>query len=201
MIILTPPRDPGRESGFTVVELLVAISIFVVFLGIAFGVFVQAVKGQRELTRFFAVQNNAALVLEQVMREVRTGYWFCDGSHPSGTGLPLPCESDADSLTFVNHGGQTVTYALDNGAVVRSEGSAPAVALTSDVVRVSNLRFLVTQMNDKCAPPRITIALEVGLAGAGNVAPIPLETSVASRVLPIDVKDAPDDIRSTCAPI
>lgn len=172
------------------VELLVAMSIFAIFLGIAFGVFVRAVKDQRELTRFMAVQNNAGLVLEQMMREVRTGYWFC--SQPD-TGIS-PCENPGSaSLTFINYEGEEVEYALDAGAVKRN-----GVSLTSGEVRVGRLQFLVTQQGNICVPPRITILMRVGLAGAGDVVPVNLETSVSSRVFPVDVKSAPESVRSGC---
>jgi len=185
-----------HSLGFTVVELLVAMSIFAIFLGIAFGVFVQAVKGQRELTRFMAVQNNAGLVLEQMMREMRTGYWFCEEARPDPNDpgkLIFPCESDADSITFVNHEGRDVSYTLNAGAV-KSSG----VSLTSGEVRVDRLRFIVTQQGDPCVPPRITILMRVGLVGAGDVAPVNLETTVSSRVFPVDVVGAPESVRLSC---
>ncbi|MFH1161909.1 MAG: type II secretion system protein [Candidatus Jorgensenbacteria bacterium] len=183
-------------NGFTVVELLVAMSIFAIFLSIAFGVFVQAVKGQRELTRFMAVQNNAGLVLEQMMREMRTGYWFCDGTENGAA----PCETSGNSLTFKNHEGEMVRYRLDSEKVGRQVVGVDddPVPLTSSVVRISNLQFLVTQQGNPCVPPRITVAMQAGLAGAGNVAPVNLETSVSSRVFPVDVKGASLSLRSSC---
>lgn len=192
---LSSPKDSrprGLPNGFTVVELLVAMSIFAIFLGIAFGVFVQAVNDQRELTRFMAVQNNAGLVLEQMMREMRTGYWFC-GREAGEAGIP-PCEnSGSTSLAFMNYKGEEISYALDAGAVKRNE-----IPLTSGEVRADRLRFIVTQQGDICVPPRITMLMQVGLAGAGNVAPVNLETTVSSRALPVDVVGAPESVRSDC---
>lgn len=180
----------AHSRGFTTVELLVAMSIFAIFITVAFGVFVQAVNGQRDLTRYLSVQNNAALVIEQMMREVRTGHWFCGGTENGIT----PCETSGSSLTFVNHAGDTVTYSLNGGAVKRG-----GTALTSSAVRVSGLQFFITQENDRCVPPRITMVMQVGLAGGGGSVPIQnLETTVSSRVFPVEVKGAPDSIVTSC---
>ncbi|MFH1192859.1 MAG: type II secretion system protein [Candidatus Jorgensenbacteria bacterium] len=183
--------NKSRE-GFTVVELIVAMSIFAVFLGIIFGVFVQAVNGQRELTRFMAVQNNAGLVLEQMMREMRTGYWFC-GKTEGELGI-FPCENTGTNLlAFMDYLGHETNYALDAGAVKRN-----GVPLTSGEVEISRLQFLVTQQRNVCVPPRITVLMQVGLAGAGDVAPVNLETTVSPRVFPADVNGAPENVRAGC---
>jgi prepilin-type N-terminal cleavage/methylation domain-containing protein len=66
-----------KRSGFTLVELLVAIALFSIVVVIASSGFVSALRTQRQVASLISTQSNMTLVLEQMAREVRTGYLFC----------------------------------------------------------------------------------------------------------------------------
>jgi len=183
-----------REEGFTVVELIVAMSIFAVFLTISVGVFVKTIRTQRTLVHRMEVNDNAGAVLEQITREVRTGYDFCPAEFAGGDKCNLPggTSLEADSLTFTNHDGDSVTYALNNGAVTRdgNELSAPDV-------EIDNLKFIVWQ-DYVCNPWRVTILMGVGSEKVESGQFIDLQTTVSSRVLPREAPNAPQEIINTC---
>ena len=65
-----------NKKGFTMIELLVAMGLFVVVMGIASTVFVQSLRAQRSIVALMAANDNASLSLEQMMREIRTGSNF-----------------------------------------------------------------------------------------------------------------------------
>ncbi|MEK7479026.1 MAG: type II secretion system protein, partial [Patescibacteria group bacterium] len=65
-----------KEKGFTLVELLVAMSVFTALLAFAVGVFVQGMRSERQVTEEIAVNYEMSLVLEQLVREIRTGSFF-----------------------------------------------------------------------------------------------------------------------------
>ena len=199
-------NDP--RTGFTVTELIVAIGIFVVIVTIAVGVFVNTVQSQRRLTALMAVNNNAGGVLEQIAREVRTGYRFCEEEFPGGSNPSGPCDLTAGQLTFTNYQGVAVTYALDaNGAVTRvREGDLDPLALTALEVEVTRLEFTVVQMDgngipsdDVCNPWRITMVMGVRpAAGAPGADEVNLQATVSSRVLPVEAPGAPEIIAQNC---
>lgn len=184
------PKNKKSESGFTIVELLVAMSIFVIILTIAVGVFVSALRNQRLLTEQMAVNNNAALVLEQMAREMRTGYNF-----------PPAIGACSDSITFTNsQKGDNATYALLAGGITRTEGGVTKTLTASDVV-VKNLCFRVFQYSgsgakQECSPPRVLIAMEVGIKNTSSKAQSThLETVVSSRILPAEIQNDPYSCR------
>ncbi|GEM_PF-856566 len=194
------------QDGFTVTELIVAMGVFIVLVTIAVGVFVNTVRNQRRLTMLMSVNNNAGNVLEQIAREVRTGYRFCEeeflgGSNPSG-----PCYFENDFLTFTNYRGALVTYEYDeaSGSITRlEEGNVDAVPLTAAEVEVSYLSFLVRQYGDgaedMCNPWRITITMGVVPRGSAlSAQEVRLQTTVSSRVLPVEAPGVPESIIEIC---
>lgn len=186
------------RRGFTLVELVVAMGVFTVVVSIAVAIFVSAVRNQRLLTELMAVNNNAGGVLEQMAREMRTGYRFCEGRNPSA-----PCADEGSSAAFTNHEGEGVTYAYDavNGAVTRQ-----GVPLTADNVLVTYATFAVFQKNqnglsddDVCNPWRITIAMGVRPRNeALKDRETRLQTTVSSRVLPREAPKASEEIIRAC---
>ena len=184
------------KKGFTIVEVLVALSLFTIILAIAVGGFANALHAQREAALLIAAQSNASIALEQMAREIRTGYHFCVGAK-CGSSV---CTSDGNRetctlLDFVNAEGSGIQYSLANGALVRNAGGGNGAAepLTSGNVTVKYLIFTLygNAIND-LKDPRITISMGIAPSStdpalAGNV--INLETTVSARTCGTLVND------------
>jgi prepilin-type N-terminal cleavage/methylation domain-containing protein len=78
------------RSGFTIIELLVAIGLFTIVVTIAVGGFTNALKTQRQVSSLIATQSNVSIALEQMTREIRTGYLFCHDADDQGNVVPSP---------------------------------------------------------------------------------------------------------------
>jgi len=74
----------NNKKGFTLVEVLVAMGIFAIVVAIATGGFVNSLRTQRQVASLISAQSNASLVLEQIAREVRTGFLFCHDADVNG---------------------------------------------------------------------------------------------------------------------
>lgn len=162
----------SRRSGFTIVELLVAMTVFSIVVAIATGAFIRALRTQRQLVAFAAANSNVSLVLEQMAREVRVGRSFVQG----GT----------SELTFTNARGERVTYEYENagtGVIYRRAGNAEAQQLTSDNVDVRNLRFRLAHEDDEDGyPARVTVTVEVTPKELGvSASVIRVQTTVSAR--------------------
>jgi len=168
------------SRGFTVAELLVAMSLFIIFLAVAVGAFVNIIRTQRALVVLMNVNNNTGLVLEQIMREVRTGYNFATST---ADGCPSGWSS---TLNFQGPQGGAVTYDLDNRRLRRN--GIPLSASTS-IVSVDKLCFLVFQEFDyACNPWRVSMIMTVSSPNTNvKVPPISGQTTISSRVLPREV--------------
>ncbi len=161
---------------------------------IAVGGFARALHAQGEASALIAAQSNASIALEQMAREIRSGYLFCTSalstlSNPMpdavcgcvllpgpGNGEPWTCSA----LVFTNAEGEGVTYSTGSGALTRN-GSA----ITSGNVAVKYLTFtLFGQVPGDHWNPRITMAMGIAPSStdpaiAGDV--IRLETTVSAR--------------------
>ena len=168
-------------TGFTIVELLVAMSLFLILVAVATGTFIQTLRTQRVITELTAANDNATQTIEQMAREVRTGFGFTD--------------STQDILKFTNYRNELVSYKLEAsdrtlcdqidgkvGCIVRSTDNGNIWRpITAPEVRVERLRFryLGKELTDKF-PTRVTIVLTV--TGPKDIK-VNLETTVSSRVI------------------
>lgn len=156
-----------RKAGFTLVELLIAMGIFVVVIGISSSIFIQSFRSQRSLVSLIAVNSNASLTMEQMARELRTGVGFPD--------------SGGNSIAFTNSVGEAVTYQHNSsqGSVERN-----GKKITADNIWVSKLDFSIFKGSSAADiyPARITIVLQVGTPRLGSGAGIAnLQTTVSAR--------------------
>lgn len=186
----------NSRHGFTTTELLVGIGLFTIIGSIMTGIFVSALKNQRIVQEIMVVNNNGGLVLEQMAREIRTGYNF-----EVEVGEELSCpEGFGSDLKFTNgQGGGITRFALaENETVVRQEGSEnPELELSASNVAVKKLCFRKFQFDeDICNPERVTILMNVApLGDSSNALPLSLQTTVSSRVLPREVLGSELDCR------
>jgi prepilin-type N-terminal cleavage/methylation domain-containing protein len=202
-------KKENRPSGFTLVELMVSIALFSVIVAIASGGFVQALRSERQVSAMMSAESNVSLVLEQMTREMRTGYLFC---HSVTSTSPLPaCSTPTTPCTinpatqawtcpnieFYNSDKEKVDYALQNGFLERAdeaEASGTFQPMTSNNVSTTYLMFTIFgNLEGDHWNPRITIA--VGVQPNDNTvtwSTANLETTVSSRS--IDASDQPGSL-------
>lgn len=168
-----------RRSGFGLAETLIAIGVFSVIVSIAVGGFSRALRTQRQASALLLANSNASITIEQMTREMRTGYNF---SRPG-----------SEQINFTNAKGASVSYLYDSadGSVKRrAGGSGSWDKITADNVTVKYLAFLLqgegAYPGDK-NQPRVTIVMSIAAKDAdlsGNV--INLQTTISPR-LPLDI--------------
>lgn len=176
------------KKGFTVIELMVAMSMFLVLIGVATGTFLGALRMQRIITELTAANNNATQAIEQISREIRTGFNFQ--------------ESTDKILEFVNYKSEQVQYRLGNidedasacsqvigavGCLLKSnDGGSTWNAITAPEVKVKRFDVIVTgaDATDQFQP-RVTLVISI--AGPKNI-DVNLQTTVSARVSESDIK-------------
>ncbi|MEK9194703.1 MAG: type II secretion system protein [Patescibacteria group bacterium] len=179
-----------NKSGFTLTELVVAIGIFLVAITIAVGGFVRALKTQRIVNHLMSVNSNASIVLEQMVREIRTSHTLTPRDLPRGS-----CPANFEELDLVNSKNKLVTYSGGNGAISRRECDESGcgvgdlfLPLTASNILIERLCFeSVHEVPED--PWRVTLFLKVGSSNPdleGNA--LNLETTISSRILPSDVQ-------------
>ena len=129
-----------KNFGFTIVELLVATSLFIVVVTIASSLIIAATKTQRVILNFAGITQNASLVLEGMARELRN------------TSSSLVSQSSVNDIRFKvynpNGNVDVIVYTTDtcptcNGlrSVQRQVNGGNQVFITGDQANVTRLEF------------------------------------------------------------
>ncbi len=152
------------NKGFTMIELLVAIGLFVVVVSVSSGIFIKSLRTQRQIVSLMAANDNASLSLEQIIREIRTGRAF---------------SSNGSQLSFTNYLEEPVTYELDSNSIKRNGKSITASNVN---VVYFNIHLLGEGINDGLST-RATISLGVSAKGLLESFITNLQTTVSARTI------------------
>ncbi len=161
-----------NNSGFTLIELMVAMTIFIILVSLSTAIFIQTLRAQREITYITSDNESASEVLEQISRDIRTGYAFTalDASGQQITQV-LPDANTPDTaqtLTFTSaqENDTTVSYGLSGNSIVRCLNSSDNCQTPGDYqpitppgVDIASMSFI--PFNLTTGVPRITIVLSV----------------------------------------
>ena len=149
-------------NGFTLVELVVAMGIFVILMSIATGGFIQMLRNQRIVASLMTANDNMSLTMETIGREIRTGYNFNKISNTE--------------LEFVNAYDLKVKYRLNEGVIekgIEYFGTTNYGKITADNVLISAFNISVCGKNingtslGNCGSggdsylPRITLSISI----------------------------------------
>jgi len=178
-------KRSSSQTGFTVVELLVASAIFAIFLTIAVGSFTRVIQVQRVLSRRMALVSSLGSVVESMAREIRVGYKF---EYPNGMDVD---NEQLSTITFESFAGHVTdissptTFSISNGVIMKGTNQ-----LTPSDIVIKKGNFYLNESN--CGPWRVTIALTAHPKGIDKKEDtVSVQTTVASRVLPAEIKGNP----------
>ncbi len=180
------------SSGFTLTELIVAMSVFIIATTIISGVFVRAVRTQRQVGQLMAINSDASLIIERMAREIRSGYDFMFSNTNNY------CTTGYELIEFTKPKGTattTIAYRWDaaSSTVERAEKiggnltDADYGTLNASQTKIGRLCFIETKTNND-SPWRITVVFTVGSQDNQLESETYLQTTVSSRILPMDLE-------------
>ncbi len=177
-----------QNKGFTLIELMVSMSIFLVSLLICMGAIVSVFDANSKSKTLRSVMDNLNITLESMTRTIRFGTnYHCGVSLPIN--LPLDCGGSGDSnLTVRAQDGTQVSYSLSGGRIMRTIGVS-TYALTSPDVTITTLAFRVYgsapfNSGTDLFQPQVIIVVS-GYVGSKPTtqSTFTLETTISQRVL------------------
>lgn len=189
------------RSGFTLIEMMVAVSIFAIVMMVGVGALLSLIEANRRAQAINSVMNNLNAALESMTRSIRVGTtYYCQASatspSPSVLENPQNC-TDGTLLAFEASGGDSsdntdqVVYRLNGIQLERSlDSGATWVALTAPEVSIDSFSFHVVgaQSFSEAADtiqPRVLMRIRGSAPVPGGTTDFNVQASVAQRILDI----------------
>ncbi len=168
-------------NGFTLIEMIVAVSIFTIVVFISIGALLSISDANRKANILRSVMDNLNFAMENMARSVRTG----NGYLCNGVGN---CSGGKDNFTFTNQEGKPVTYSFyetnGKGTIEISKNGGNNLRITSPEVDIDKLTFYVSGVGTDGKQPKVTITI-IGTAGIKDKfkTSFSIQTTVSQRVV------------------
>jgi type II secretory pathway pseudopilin PulG len=161
------------KKGFTLVEILVSITLFMVVMTVAMGAVLGIFNANRKTDSMKAVMDNLNATLETMSREMRFGTkYYCGSSYYNPAAQN--CPSGSTAISFLTQDNQQVGYDINSTSIVKTVNGAAHIPVTAPEVVITDLTFYVlgamppsTDVCDgssDCLQPRVLIKIK-GYAG------------------------------------
>lgn len=177
-----------KKSGFTLIEMLVAVFVFSIVMVVATGAIFSIVNANKSAQAMKSVLDNLNSALDNVSSAVRFGTkYHCDinVSNPALTS-PNSCPNGATSFTFLSKDGVQIYYKLDsvNYKIQLCKGtSSNCYDLTAPEVHVEDMRFYVVGATDaeSLTQPQVTMTIAGYAQNGANRSSYSVQTMITQR--------------------
>ena len=133
----------SKLEGFTLVELMVSVSIFSIVMFISLGSILSILDANQKSKTLRSVMDNLNSAMESMTRTVRFGINYHCGSSGNTT-LPQDCgDPGQNSLNFLSQDNIHVTYSLVGNCVAKSVEGGTNICITSPDIIMTKLVFMV----------------------------------------------------------
>src|SRR6056297_2208829 len=168
-------KKAKKEEGVSLLELLVAVAIFIIVVLSSMQIFHITLKAGREVAASQKMQKDMRYVFEVISKEVRVAQVDKEGACISQDRL---YKESGNELKFLNKNGECVTYSLDDESFLVSRGEVKE-KLTSEDVVLEGLEFEKKGQVPN-SQPLLTIKTEVYPRGYPGQK-VTMQTTVSAR--------------------
>jgi len=166
-------KKQSKQAGFSLLELLVALAVFVIVVVTATNTFTLVAASHRKISSQQEVIENGRFLLESIAKEIRFSQIYND-------------DGAALILSTKNQDGDDVTFTFDNGSKSLTK-TAPGgtVTLNNDNVNILG-QFYVSRVSAESGEvphPLVTIMLKIDDKRSGQAfdSSVSLQTSISPR--------------------
>ena len=144
-----------NSQGFTLIEMMVAVSIFSIVILAATGILNYVLKGQVASVASQNVQESMRYALEVMSKEIRTAQIANNTCYAAATKIiysvyidPFQSDPGTDSLRFKNKDGNCVLYYVKNKRLIIQRDNFPTpLPITPDEIEITDLKFKILDDN------------------------------------------------------
>lgn len=135
--------DNSDRTGFTLMEMIVAVALFLIVITICIGIFVSSLRANRKFVRMQKVQNDIRYIIDIISKEIRLGtidydyYMYIDG-----------IENPVLTLALLDSSNDSVYFRVNNGAVQMSFDDVDWSNLSTDNIQIESLDFYIIPSSD-----------------------------------------------------
>lgn len=141
------------------VELLVAVSIFIIVMTISMGSILGVFEANRKSRSLKTVLNNLNLAVESMSKEMRFGKNYHCGSGVVTS--PKNCPLGDTRMSFLSSDGVQITYRFDNQTIEKRTGVGRYVAVTAPEIVIDDLIFYALGAGtDDTLQPKVIIRIK-----------------------------------------
>lgn len=186
------PANPWRSGGYTIIETMVAASLFIVVVTIGMGALLNANLLSNKSKNMRSIIDNLSFVMEDMSKNLRIGkdYHCIDDGILTAT-TPYSCPLGGGGISFKSFlGGQWVYYISNNGKIFKSvNGATSFIQLTPDDIVIDPVSsFSIVGAEPPPGDnqePFVTIKLVGKITYKNVVSPFSLQTSMSQRMIDI----------------
>ena len=188
-------------KGFTLIEVMVSVSIFAMVMLIATGSVFSIVEANKKTHTLKSVMTNLNFALESMAREIRVGFRYACGSSVALSATANCSNGDTTFRFKANHdvdadgnydaadNNDQVEYSIsaDNRIMKRVYGNNSSfLAITASEIHITALKFYVTGAGTSEFPgkqPKVVITIQ-GYAGSDTTqSAFNIETTLSQRAI------------------
>lgn len=174
-----------KNKSFTLIEIIVAVAIFSIFIGTVVGIFVFSIHAQRKALAYQELLDQTSYVMEYMSRSLRMAKkdlnTRCIGKNENYS-------VSGSSINFKNYKDECQEFFLTGTRLQEYKNIwAGNIYLTSDNLQVNqfNINFLGETQNDNLQP-RVTIFLDIESTRISENPPrLQIQTTISQRNLDI----------------
>lgn len=185
MILKKKQKNKGFMSGFTLIELMVATTIFTIVMLVGVGSLVTSSNAAKSAQKLQIAVDNVNFAMESMTREIRMGTYYFSGNGTFSLGGPTTSgDGSGNGIAFtpqqIPAAPARVAYVLNGGKIQRVVGGI-YTDITSPEVTIQGIIFNVrgSSLMDKIQPS-VKILIK-GVVNVGVGTPFALQTMASQR--------------------
>lgn len=147
-MIINRKKNLGKTSkrGFTVLELIISMSLFIIISALVVGSFITAMRTQSAIMGLIEAKDNMNIALERMAREARMGTYFQLGL-------------SQQEFSFIDINGNEIRYFYDDiDMLIKRCENFNCLPIVSSGLKVENFSAVLYRNLSGSIPPRITVS-------------------------------------------
>ena len=183
----------NNKAGFTIIETMIAVALFLIIITVGIGSLLNTTLFQQKSENMRSIMDNVSFIMEDISRNLRTGYDYHCSSDLLNLGIPSSCASGR-VIAFKSNTGAQWVYKLEssdggftyNMSKSVNDGASWTQLNPSEISfdSASNFSVIGAESGDN-KQPFATTKFIGEITYKGVLTPFSLQTSVSQRLIDI----------------